>query len=148
MVTPVETRELATLLVRLEQAVAETAGGFKVQMALVAGLFVVLGAAMGAMGTWAVAAFIWAFAVFIGFIGYRAGKRTAPAQMQPVVDAVRHEPAKIVSVRHYETSDSMRMFVTHWLEVKTETHRLILKAPDWEQLYGILKQRCPDARFS
>jgi len=143
-----ETSELAQLLVRLEQAVAETSGRFKVQMGVVAGFFVVMGLLMGLQGLWPVSAFIWAFAAFIAFIGVRAGKKTAPDKMQPVVDAVRDDPARIKLVRHYETSDSMRMFVVHWIELKTADHRLVIKAPDWEQLYGYLRRRCPDAAFS
>ena len=145
MTDPIETHELAALLVRLEQAVHETSGRFKVQMTLVAALFVAMGVGMAVVSSWAVAAFIWAFAGFIAFIGVRASKRTAPEKMQPVVDAVREAPDLIVLVRHYETSDSMRMFVTHWLEIKTATHRLLMKAPDWEQLYAHLRRRCPNA---
>ena len=145
MGAPLETPELARLLVRLEQAVHETSGRFKVQMGAVTALFIAMGIGMAVVSSWAIAAFIWAFAAGIAFIGVRASKRTAPAQMQPVVDAVREAPERIVLVRHYETADSMRMFVTHWLEIKTATHRLLMKAPDWEQLYTYLRQRCPNA---
>ena len=146
MAAPLEISELASLLVRLEQAVNETSGRFKVQMTLVVVLFVAMGAGMAAVSSWAIAAFIWVFAAGIAFIGYRAQKRTAPAQMQPVVDAVRDAPEQIVLIHHYETSDSMRMFVTDWLELKTQTHRLVMKAPDWERLFGYLRQRCPNAQ--
>ena len=42
----------AILLVRLEQAVNETAGRFKWQMALVAGLFAIFGISFAAIGSW------------------------------------------------------------------------------------------------
>jgi hypothetical protein len=145
MEAPLETRELATLLVRLEQGVRETSGRFKVQMTLVTALFVAMGIGMAVVESWGVAAFVWAFAAGLAFIGVRASKRTAPAQMQPIFDAVREAPEQIVLVRHYQTSDSARMFVTDWIEIRTATHRLLMKAPDWEQLFGYLRRRCPAA---
>jgi hypothetical protein len=37
--------------------------------------------------------------------------------------------------------------VNHWLEIKTAEHRLVIKAPDWTQLYSFLERRCPNATF-
>ena len=78
------------------------------------------------------------------FVGRAAARKTAPARMQPVMDAVRDAPDRVVSLRHYTTSDSRGMFVSHWLEIKTADHRLVMKAQDdWAELLGYLARRCP-----
>src|SRR5678816_2308407 len=102
-----EISELAYLLVRLEQAVQETAAGFRGGMTAVAALFfgmaVIYGAAFHA---WGIAAFIAAFGVGMVFLGRAASRKTSPERMQPVLDAVRDTPEKVVLVRHYQTAGS------------------------------------------
>ncbi|HVV86425.1 MAG TPA: hypothetical protein VHE35_25385 [Kofleriaceae bacterium] len=144
---PLAVSELAQLLVRMEQAIAETARGFAFGMAAVAGLFVAMALGYGiAFHAWGIAAFIGAFAAGIVWIGRVARRKTSPERMQPVMDAVRDAPGSVATIRHYTTSDSRRMFVTHWLEVKTDTHRLVMKAQqDWQQLLDYLTRRCPGA---
>ncbi len=143
-----ETSELAYVLVRLEQAVNETAAGFRQGMGLVVGLFVLMGIGMIAQGSWPVAIFIFAFGGFLMFMGKKASAKTSPEKMRPVMDAVREAPEKIALVRHYQTSDSRRLFVTDWLEIKTAEHRLVVKAKeDWQRIYAALGKRCPNARF-
>jgi hypothetical protein len=139
--------ELTHLLSRLERAVLETARGFRIGMALVAGLFFAMALAYGlAFDQWGSAAMIAPFGVGVLWLGRRAAARTAPDKMRPVVDAVRDAPQRITLVRHYQTSDSRRVFVTHWLEIRTAEHRLVIKAKhDWERLYRALAARCPAA---
>jgi hypothetical protein len=142
-------RELAYVLVRLEQAVAETAAGFRFGMTLVAALFFMMALAYGAaFSQWGVAAFVAAFGAGIVLIGRGASRKTAPEKMQPVLDAIRDAPDRITIVRHYQTSDSRRFFVTDWLEIKTADHRLIIKAKqDWQRLLETLRARCPNAKI-
>ena len=143
-----ETHELATLLVRMEQAVNETGGRFKTQGILVVGLFVLMGLGMGVQGSWGIAAFVWGFGVLLTFVFLKAASKNSPEKMQPVVDAMRDAPETIKLVRHYETSDSARMFVTQWLSIATEKNQLLLKATaDWKQLLTYIKERCPDAKY-
>ena len=144
---PLSTGELATLLVRMEQAIAGTSRGFAYGLAMVAGLFVAMALMYGVVfGEWGIAGVVLAFGAGIGLLGRAAVKKTAPARMQPVMDAVRDAPERILLVRHYETSDSARMFVSHWLEVKTAEHRLVMKAnDDWQTLGWFLRRRCPGA---
>jgi hypothetical protein len=92
-------------------------------------LFFVMALVYGiAMGQWGIATFIAAFGVLMVVIGVTATRRTAPERMRPVLEALRASPGDIVLVRHCETSDSHRLFVTHWIEVKTGDHRLLVKA--------------------
>jgi hypothetical protein len=142
-----EISELAYVLVRLEQAVNGTAAGFRQGMAMVAMLFFVMAGAYGfAFHAWGIAAFIALFGAGILYLGKRASARTAPEKMKPVLDAVRDAPEKVVLVRHYQTADSRRVFVTNWLEIRTAEHRLIIKAnDDWNRLFASLKIRCPAA---
>lgn len=135
------------LLERMEQAVGETASRFKTQGILVVGLFVLMGLGMGLQGSWGVAAFVWGFGVLLTFVFLKAASKNAPERMRPVVDAMRDAPETITVVRHYETSDSARMFVTHWLSIATAKNHLLMKAPDWEQLLVELKERCPNAKY-
>ena len=142
--------DLEYVLLRLEQAVKETAAGFRTGMTMVAGLFFVMAAGYGfAFQQWAIAAFIAAFGGLMVFIGKRASAKTAPEKMRPVMEAVRDAPERITLVRHYRTSDSRGVFVTEWIEIKTAEHRLLIKAKtDWERLYAALQQRCPAATFN
>lgn len=135
------------LLERMEQAVGETASRFKTQGILVVGLFVLMGLGMGLQGSWGVAAFVWGFGVLLTFVFLKAASKNAPERMRPVIDAMRDAPETITVVRHYETSDSARMFVTHWLSIATAKNHLLMKAPDWEQLLVELKERCPNAKY-
>jgi hypothetical protein len=141
--------ELAYLLSRLDQAVHETAAGQRQAMAMVASLFFGLAALYGlAFAQWGIAAFIAAFGLGIVFIGRKASAKTSPEKMRPVMEAVRDAPERITLVRHYQTSDSRRIFVTDWLELKTAEHRLLIKAKhDWHNLYSALQRRCPGAAF-
>jgi len=148
MPEPLDTGELAHLLVRLEQAVTETGKRFLTQMYLVTALFLLMAVGLTAQGTWEVGIFVAAFGLFIAWIGHRASSKNSPEKMRPIVDVVRNTPEAITLVRHYETSDSMRMFVNHWLSIADGKHQLLLKAPDWEKLYGYLQRHCPHAKFT
>ena len=147
---PLAIPELAQLLVRLEYAIAHTARAFTVGMTAIMGLFVMMAVVYGlVLRLWSVAGFVALVGGVIMFIGRAAARKTAPARMQPVMDAVRDAPDQVVSVRHYTTSDSRGLFVSHWLEVKTADHRLVMKAQDdWAELLGYLARRCPTATIT
>ena len=142
-----EVSELATLLVRLEQGVNETAAGFRRGMTAIGVGAVVVAAIAAVRQLWVLVPIALLFGAAIVWLGSAAGKKTSPARMKPVLDAVRDAPERVVLVRHYETSDSARLFVRHWLEIKTAEHRLVLQATDWEQLLGYLQRRCPTAEL-
>jgi hypothetical protein len=143
-----ETSELAYVLVRLEQAVNDTAASMRQGMIMVGGLFSLF-VVIGVVKQW------WGFVVLgvpmaalMFWVGKKASEKTAPDKMRPVMDAVRDAPDRIKLVRHYQTSDSRRVFVTDWLEIKTDEHRLVIKAKeDWQRLYSALQRRCPAAKF-
>lgn len=143
-----ETTELAYVLVRLEQAVTETAENFRRGMTMLVALFGIMGVIAVMQGSYGVLVLVVPFIGFFLFLGKKASAKTSPEKMKPVVDAVRDAPEKIALVRHYQTSDSRRMFVTDWLEIKTADHRLVVKAKqDWERIYAALGKRCPNAKF-
>jgi hypothetical protein len=142
-----EVSELATLLVRLEQGVKETAAGFRRGMTMIAVGAVVVAILFVVKGAWFGAGFSLVFGAAIAALGVAASRKTSPERMQPVLDAVRDAPERVTLVRHYETSDSRRIFVKQWIELKTAEHRMVLKAPDWEQLVGYLERQCPQAKL-
>ncbi len=116
---PLEISELATLLVRMERGVEETAAGFQRGMTMVALLF-------------------FGMALLYG----------ASFQAWGMVDAIRDAPERVVSIRHYQTSDSRRFFVSDWLEIKTADHRLVVKVQGrWQALLDLATRRCPGAKI-
>ena len=144
-----DTRELATLLVRMERAVHETAAGFTQGMMMVSGLFGLFAVYGLATQQWGFVVLGAPFAIGIAWLGRVAARKTSPERMKPVLDAMRDAPDRIVYVRHYQTSDSRRVFVTDWLEIKTADHRLVMKAKDdWRQLLGYVRRRCPNAKVA
>ena len=70
--------------------------------------------------------------------------RAAPAQMQPVVDAVRDAPETIVSVRCFLAGVGP---TTRYLEIKTASHCLMMVAHDDLWIYRGLQRLCPRASF-
>ena len=143
-----ETSELAWVLVRLEQAVRETAENFRRGMSMLVALFGIMGVIAVMQGSYGMLVIVVPFIGFFFFIGHKASMKTSPEKMKPVVDAVREAPERITLVRHYQTSDSRRVFVTDWLEIKTAEHRLVVKAKDdWMRIYEALGKRCPNAKF-
>lgn len=134
----------SALLVRLEQGVGQTAKGFRRGTFFVGGLFFAM--ALLYVQHLEIAAFIAAFGAVLILLGTIAVRRNAPERMAPVLAALRDAPDRIELIRHYTTSDSRRIFVTNWIEVKTDQHRLLVKAnTDWDRVLEQLAQRCPHA---
>jgi type IV secretory pathway TrbD component len=138
--------DLAYLMQRLDEGLHETSAGFKRNGILVCGLFAVISISFAVQKAWGAAIFGLVFFVAIAFIMVKAAKRNAPERMKPVIDAVRDAPETIKLLRHYQSADSRRMFVTNWVQIATDKNHFLLKAKDWERLMAILQSRCPNAR--
>lgn len=139
-----EDPELAFLLQRLEQSVANTSRRMRTISA-------VLIAGFGAAAALAALSQQWVglgIAVVLGVVsagmGVQAVKRARPDEMRPVLDAVRDAPERVDSVRHHPPRYAPS---SHWLEIKTASHRLTVQADDWQRLYSALQKRCPRASF-
>jgi hypothetical protein len=146
---PLEVPELAILLVRMEHAVHETSAGMRRGMYLVSGLFAMFTLIGALVRAWPIAIVSAPFAIGIALLGRVAARKTSPERMRPVFEAMRDAPDRIVYVRHYQTSDSRRLFVTDWLEIKTADHRLVMKAKDdWARLLDYARRRCPNAKIA
>ena len=126
MADPQSADELASLVARLERALHETAAGFKLGTIWVSGLFFAMALAFAVQGWWGGAAFGGAFGVAIVLLGRVAIRRNSPEKMRPIVAAVRDAPETIVALRHYQTSDSRRWFVTDWIEIRTAKHHMLV----------------------
>jgi len=140
------TEQRAEMLARIEAGLNATAAGFKRGMMWVGLLFFVMAAFFVVKGAYAIGLVVAAGGSGIMAIGTLAARNTAPARMKPVLEALSVAPGLIASVRHYETADSARMFVSHWIEIKTADHRLVLKAnDDWQGILEYLIRHCPKA---
>jgi hypothetical protein len=141
--------EQARLLSRLEGALNDTSAGFARGGVLVCGVFLVCAIAFAAKGAWFAVGFSAAFGVVILLIMRVAIRRNATEKMRPVFEAVRDAPERVTLLHHYQTSDSQRMFVTHWVLIKTAEGHLLVKAKDdWEELLEMLQRRCPNAQVA
>lgn len=148
MATPNLTPEAEDLVARLERALHETGAGFQSGGMWVTGLFTVCAVIFAVRQFWAGMVFSALFGGGVFLLMRAAARKNTPERMRPVVDAVRDAPERVVSIRHYQTSDSLRLFVTHWLMIKTADAHLLAKAKDdWEPVLAMLKRRCPDAQI-
>ena len=139
--------QVTNLMTRLDQGLHETAAGFTRGTMWVGALFFVIAVSFAVQGAWGAAAFGGVFGGAIVALGVVAARKNTPEKMRPVVEAVRDAPERVVSLRHYQTSDTRRVFVTDWLEIRTAEHRMIFKAKkDWQDVLDLLKQRCPTAK--
>lgn len=146
MVTPQGGDDLAYLLARLDEGLHGTSANFKRNGVLVCGLFALIAIAFAVKQAWGAVIFALIFFVGIGFIVIKAIQRNSPERMKPVIAAVRDAPETIKVLRHHQSSDSRRVFVTDWVTIATEKNHFLLKAPDWQRLMPILQARCPNAR--
>jgi hypothetical protein len=81
----------------------------------------------------------------IYWLGQVAARKTSPERAAPVLLALREAPERVRAIKHSETSDSRRIFVRHWVEVKTDDGLLKIQAEDWRELMDALARRCPTA---
>lgn len=136
--------ELAYLLQRLEESVAETPGRMRRRSLAMVGLCVA-GAGLAAISqAWVPLGIAAVLGTFSATAGAKATRRASPDHTRPVVDAVRDAPERITSVRHHRPQFAP---VEHWLAIETAGHRLTVDAKDWQRLYSALQRRCPAASF-
>lgn len=141
--------DVSTLIQRFERGIVETTDKFRSQ-----GMMIVIGS--GAMAGLAALRQIWflvpvcgAFGLGIWFLMRAAAKNSGPERAAPVLEALRRAPGRITLVAHRETSDSKRLFVTHWVEVLSDDGgRIYVRADDdWRLLLERLSRLCPQAKL-
>jgi hypothetical protein len=135
-------------MTRMEEALTGTARGFKRAGIFVCGLFGSFVLLFALEREWAATGFVLIFFIGIFWVMRRAVTRNSPERMRPVLEAVRDAPETIKLLRHYQTSDSRKVFVSDWVSIATEKDQFLIKATkDWQRLVAILKARCPNAKF-
>jgi hypothetical protein len=140
--------ETISLVKRLAADVEETSARFRRHGTLFligAVLFAVLTAAQK---MWTETFVCLGLGVALFVLGRFAAKKSGPAAAEPVLWALRDEPERVEEISHTTTSDSRRIFVSHWVVVKTRDGKLRVRADDWEQLIAQLQRRCPDAKLT
>ena len=139
------TEEEIRLVARLTADVQETGARFRRQAVIIMFGAVVVAAIAAVQQAWGLMAFVLLFGGGLFWIGRRAASGNSPERAAPVLLALRDAPERVKTISHMVTSDSKRIFVSHWVTVKTDDGHLHVKAQDWEQLIGKLEQRCPNA---
>jgi hypothetical protein len=138
--------EVAALIQRFERGIAETTAKFHSQ-----GTVIVVGAVLFAgvaavQQTWFLIPVCLGFAAGIFWLMKVAARNSGPERAAPVLEALKHAPGRVTRVSHRTTSDSKRIFVTHWVEVISDEGRIFVRAnDDWEQLLAAVSKRCPQA---
>lgn len=141
-----EDPELTALLRRFEAGIAETTAKFRSQ-----GTLIVVGSAVtaglaAARQIWFLVPVCVVFGVAIWFLMKAAANNAGPERAAPVLEALRIAPGRIKKIAHRVTSDSKRMFETHWIEVVSDEGRIFVRADDdWQKLLEPLARRCPQA---
>jgi hypothetical protein len=134
------------LIGRLTADSAETARRFRQQgLVILIGSFVVAGVA-ALRAIWFLIPITLGLGGGIYWLGRVAARKTSPERAAPVLLALREAPERVRTIQHSITSDSRRIFVSHWVEVKTDDGLLKVKADDWRELMSALARRCPSAR--
>jgi hypothetical protein len=132
------------LLRRLEEAVGKEQARRRWNLVFVL-VVCTLGDMLSAMtGFWTFVVAITLAIVILLAIGRWSLARAAPAQMLPVIDAVRDAPDRIVSVRCFLVGD---IVMTRFLEIRTSTHCLTIVADDDLWIFRGLQRLCPGASF-
>lgn len=146
--TSLTSTQRESLLERIETGVKQTSRSFIPGMVLVVTLFAAMTLLFGfGRGAWGIAAITGAAAVGFLLLGLGAMRRTSPERNQTALHTLRAHPETIYQVRHFETSDSKHVFVTHWIEIDTHYEKLRFKANnDWRQLLVLLSLYCPQAQ--
>jgi hypothetical protein len=133
------------LIGRLTADAAETAARFRQQGTIIlfgAGAVAVVAAARG---LWPLVPLSLALGAGIFALGRLAAKRSSPERAKPVLRALHEAPERVRTIEHMVTSDSRKIFVHHWVVVKTDDGLLRVRAEDWETLLSAIARRCPGA---
>jgi hypothetical protein len=146
MSEPLTDAELTSLLVRLEGAIAHTGERYKSQGTLVVVGSVVVAGLSALREIWFLVPVCLVFGAAIVFLMRGAIRNTGMSKAAPVLAALRDAPEQVRSLGHVVTSDSLGLFVTDWIEIKTANGRIFVRAEDWRVLLETLTRRCPGAK--
>jgi hypothetical protein len=140
-VGPLSDPELQTLVDRLAAGMAASRGVNTTLLALALTCAFVGTVAFATFGAWPVA-LVCGMSCAIFLIFYAVGHReSAAAEWQPVLDAIRDEPDRIVSIKRVPQA------VGHALIVSTTGHSLALRSPQSVDLVTLLARRCRHAHL-
>jgi hypothetical protein len=143
---PLTTDEMK-LIGRLTADAAETAARFRRQGNIILAGAIAVAAIAALRGIWFLVPVCLLFGAGLAALGRLAAKRSGPERAAPVLQALREAPWQVKTIQHSETSDSRRMFVSHWVVVTTEDGGLLrVRAnDDWQALMDQIAKRCPQA---
>lgn len=138
--------ELTLLVKRFERGIEETTGKFRSQgMTIVIGSVVVAGLA-ALREIWFLVPICLLFGVAVWFLMRAAARNSGPEKAAPVLEALQRAPGRVKRISHRVTSDSKRLFITHWVEVISDEGRISIRADDdWSALLDAVARRCPQA---
>lgn len=134
------------LIARLTVDARETAARFRRQSTVILVGSLVVAAIAALRAIWFLVPVCVLFGAGIRLLGRAAANKSSSERSDPVLAALRDAPERVQTIVHHETSDSHRMFVSHWVVVTTADGQLRVRADDWEALIDKLRQRCPDAQ--
>lgn len=141
--------ELSSLLRRLETGIAETTAKWKSQGTMIIVGSVAMSGLSAVRQIWFLVPVCLLFGVGIYFLMNAAAKNSGPERAAPVLEALRVAPGRIKRIGHRITSDSKRIFVTHWIDVAGDEGHLMVRADDdWRALLEQLAKRCPQATIT
>lgn len=137
--------EVAALVKRLERGIDETTAKFRSQGTLIVVGSVVMAGLSAVRQIWFLVPMCLLFGVGIWFLMRAAARNSGPERAAPVLEALSRAPGRVKRISHRVTSDSKRLFVTHWVEVISDEGRISVRAEDWGALLDVLARRCPQA---
>jgi hypothetical protein len=142
------TDEEIKLIGRLTVDASETSARFVRQAKMITIGAVVVAAISALREIWFLVPITLVFGGGIALIVRAAARKSSPERAAPVLHALREAPDRVVRIEHVETSDSRRIFVRHWVVVKTDHGVLRVLAEDWQPLIAALARRCPGATIA
>jgi hypothetical protein len=140
---PLDDAELARLLAALENEVeaSRIKSGLGALVAIV--ILMLLVFAVILIGQPLMALVFTALIVLVLVGRAAASTRAAPASWQPVVEAVREAPDRIISIEQHKPREGWGI----WLTVRTADHALRVNTSRATELVALLARRCPSATF-
>jgi hypothetical protein len=133
------------LIARLSVDAAETPERFRRQGQIMVIGSIVVAALAAVQHIWFLIAVCLVFGGLMLLLFRAAAAKNGPERYEPVLRALREAPERVRTISHAETSDSRRMFVSHWIVVTTDDGLLRVKADDWQTVLAAVAARCPGA---
>lgn len=138
--------ELTALVRRFERGIEETTGKFRSQGTMIAVGSVAMAGLSAVRQIWFLVPVCLLFAVGTWALMRAAARNSGPEKAAPVLEALQRAPGRVKRISHRVTSDSKRLFVTHWVEVISDEGRIYIRADDdWSALLDAVARRCPQA---